>query len=297
MSITTHEQDYADLKRAYDLLESPSLSIQLASLIGAPIEKLVDKLPEGAHSKVQKVIEAAFEKSMTVALGSMNNEPREASPRMHKALSALSGGVGGFFGFAALLVELPISTTIMMRAVMDIARSEGFDINDLDTKRACLQVFTLGGPGSKDDASETGYYLSRGFTAQLANQLSRELAGVAGKQVVDVGSNVVTRQLAAQVGNLSPVQISNTISKLIQTVAERFGVQITEKMALQAAPVFGAVSGATLNVMFTDFYQAMARGHFIMMRLEQKYGREPVYTAYTALKEKYEKKAGQAGEL
>lgn len=293
-TIVNNEQDYADLKRAYELLESPSLSIQLANMVGAPIEKLVEKLPEGAHAKIQKVIEAAFEKSISLALGSMKNEQREASPKMHKALSALSGGVGGFFGVAALLVELPLSTTIMMRAVMDIARSEGFDINDLDTKRACLQVFTLGGPSSKDDAAETGYYLSRGFTAQLANQLSRELSSLAGKQVVDAGSNVVTKQLAVQVGNLSPVQISNTISKLLQTVAERFGVQITEKMALQAAPVFGAVSGATLNVMFTDFYQAMARGHFIMMRLENKYGRDEVYTEYTALKEKYGKKADSA---
>jgi hypothetical protein len=42
--------------------------------------------------------------------------------------------------------------------------------------------------------------------------------------------------------------------------------------------------------MFTDFYQAMARGHFIVMRLEQKYGKEHIYTEYTALKEKYAKK-------
>lgn len=290
MNIVSHEQDFADLKRAYDLLESPSLSIQLASFIGSPIEKLIDKLPEGASEKIQKVVEAVFEKSIHVALGSMDKTPKNASPRAHKAMSALSGGLGGFFGFAALLIELLVSTTIMMRAVMDIARSEGFDIGDLDTKRACLQVFTLGGPSSKDDAAETGYYLSRGFTAQLANQLSRELASVAGRQVVDVGGNIASKHLAIQVGNLSPAQISNTLTKLIQTVAQRFGVQITEKMALQAAPVFGAVSGATLNLMFTDFYQAMARGHFIVMRLEQKYGKEHIYTEYTALKEKYGKK-------
>lgn len=291
MNISSHEQDYADLKRAYDLLESPSLSIQLANFIGSPIEKLVDKLPEGASAKIQKVVEVAFEKSLIVALSSMDGTHKAASPRAHKALSALSGGLGGFFGFAALLVELPVSTTIMMRAVMDIARSEGFDIHDLDTKRACLQVFTLGGPSSKDDAAETGYYLSRGFTAQLASQLSKELASVAGRQVVDVGSTVASKQLAIHVGNLSPAQISGTLTKLIQTVAERFGVQITEKMALQAAPVLGAVSGATLNLMFTDFYQAMARGHFIVMRLEQKYGKEHIYNEYTALKEKYGSKA------
>lgn len=289
MNLTANTQDYNDLKKAYELLESPSLSIQLANFIGSPVEKLIQKLPNGANAKIQKVIATVFEKSLTVALTGMDKQQKDASPIAHKAMSALSGGLGGFFGFAALLLELPVSTTIMMRAVIDIARSEGFDINDLETRQACLQVFTLGGPSSKDDAAETGYYLSRGFTAQLANQLSKELAGIASKQVVDVGSNVAGRQLVLQVSNLTPAQISNTLSKLIQTVAERFGVQITEKMALQAAPVFGAVSGATLNVMFTDFYQDMARGHFIMMRLEKTYSKAHVYEQYTALKEKFAK--------
>nr|WP_283114711.1 EcsC family protein [Neisseria flavescens] len=38
--------------------------------------------------------------------------------------------MGGFFGFSAIMVELPVSTTIMMRSILDVARSEGFDITD-----------------------------------------------------------------------------------------------------------------------------------------------------------------------
>ncbi|HPY39625.1 MAG TPA: hypothetical protein PLM98_03820, partial [Thiolinea sp.] len=63
-------------------------------------------------------------------------------------------------------------------------------------------------------------------------------------------------------------------------VASRFGVVITEKFAAQAVPIVGGVAGATLNVLFINFYQDMATGHFIIKRLEKKYG-------YAAVKREY----------
>ncbi len=66
-----------------------------------------------------------------------------ASTRWHKLAAATSGAVGGAFGFAALFIELPVSTTIMMRAVADVARSEGFDLSEFSTRQACLEVFAL----------------------------------------------------------------------------------------------------------------------------------------------------------
>ncbi|WP_087629123.1 EcsC family protein [Caballeronia telluris] len=51
--------------------------------------------------------------------------PPKASNFWHKAASAPRGAVGGAFGLAAIAIELPISTTIMMRSIADIARSGG----------------------------------------------------------------------------------------------------------------------------------------------------------------------------
>ena len=73
------------------------------------------------------------------------------------------------------------------------------------------------------------------------------------------------------------------LARVIDGVASRFGVVITEKMAAQAAPVLGAVAGATLNTLFTSFYQDMARGHFTVLRLEQTYGEDEVAQAYRRL--------------
>ncbi len=186
--------------------------------------------------------------------------------------AATSGAIGGAFGFAALFIELPISTTIMMRAVADVARSEGFDLGDFSTKQACIEVFAMGGTSQADDATETGYYMTRSFTTQAMQQLSKELAGIAAKQ----GSKAIS--------SLSPGQAGKWLAILIDKVATRFGFTISSKFAAQAVPVMGAFTGATINALFTHFYQDMARGHFIVKRLEEKYGFEPIKDAYMAIK-------------
>ncbi|WP_368207676.1 EcsC family protein [Aeromonas sp. s12] len=188
----------------------------------------------------------------------------------NKLFAAVSGAVGGAFGFTALAIELPISTTIMLRSVADIARSEGFDLEKVETKQACLEVFALGGPSEGDDAVETAYYATRSFTAEAMQILSKELAEIAARQA---SANAFKK--------LTPAQTGKWLASLIEKIAARFGVVITEKAAAQAVPIIGAVAGATLNAMFTDYYQDMARGHFIIKRLENKYGFELVKAEYT----------------
>jgi hypothetical protein len=264
-------QDWADLQRAVALLESPTLTAKMANLIGSPLEFAVKKLPAVVSRRIHGAVEAALFKSAQAALWSMDNTPgKAASTRWHKLAAATSGAVGGAFGFTSLFIELPVSTTIMMRSVADVARSEGFDLRELSTRHACLEVFALGGNAGSDDASETGYYITRGFTAEVMRHLSAELAGrAAGGGGVMIG--------------LTPKEAGKWLAKIVEKVAARFGVVVTEKFAAQAVPIIGAVTGATLNTMFTDYYQDMARGHFIVRRLERSYGYETVRAAYTML--------------
>lgn len=266
--IARQPQDWTDLQRAVGLLEAPTLTARMANVVGAPLEFAVRKLPPGLSRRIHGAVHAALTKAVQGALMSMANTPgKAASTRWHKLAAAGSGAVGGAFGFAALLVELPLSATIMMRAVADVARSEGFDLADPATRNACLEVFALGGNDGGDDASEAGYYLARGFTADVMRHLSAELAG----RVV-TGRNLTL--------GVAPKEAGKLLAKLLEKVAARFGVVVTEKFAAQAVPIVGAATGAALNTMFTDYYQDMARGHFIVRRLEMKYGEDVVKDAY-----------------
>ncbi|MGB5807391.1 EcsC family protein, partial [Castellaniella sp.] len=78
------------------------------------------------------------------------------------------------------------------------------------------------------------------------------------------------------------------LMRLITMVAERFGIQITEKAAAQAVPALGAAGGALINTLFINHFQDMARGHFIIRRLDRQYGEEIVRAAYEGLSQQRE---------
>ena len=273
VNIKDNSVDYKDLKRAIVLLESPSLTARLSGLIGSPIESAVKALPNSVSKKINGAVAAALQSSADAALWSLENSPQKpASTKIHKFYAAASGAIGGAFGFTALFIELPVSTTIMMRSVADVGRSEGFDLSDFATKQACIEVFAMGGNSKADDAAETGYYITRSFTAHTMQHLSKELAEIAAKQ----GARGVNHVTSGQAGKWLAV--------LIEKVAARFGVTISAKFAAQAIPVIGALTGATINTLFIDFYQDMARGHFIVKRLEEKYGYEQIKHEYLGIK-------------
>jgi hypothetical protein len=172
-----------------------------------------------------------------------------------------TGAGGGSLGLPALAVELPVTTTIMLRSIADIARSEGEPVSQLETKLACLEVFALGGSAKSDDGTETGYFFVR---ATLARTISEAAQYIAEKGIAKEGAPVLVR--------------------LIAVLASRFGVIVSEKVAAQAIPLIGAAGGALINTIFIDHFQNMARGHFIIRRLERQYGTEFVRQEYDQLK-------------
>ncbi|WP_373371538.1 EcsC family protein [Microvirga sesbaniae] len=87
---------------------------------------------------------------------SRRREGREPEACAHKALAILSGAIGGVLRVSPILVELPISTTIMLRSIARIAQSGGEDLEDPETALACIRVFALGGYTGSSTAREAG---------------------------------------------------------------------------------------------------------------------------------------------
>lgn len=255
------EQDRKELQVAKNLLENPGVAAKVTNFIGAPIEKGLGLLPAGWSEGIAEVTQTALLKASDAAIFTMKDIPGEASSNIwHKLGVAVSGGVGGFFGIAALAIELPVSTSIILRSIADVARSEGESISAMDTKLACLEVFALGGNSVFDDAAESGYYAVR---AALAKSVADASEFLVGKTWTDQGGPVLIRFIAK--------------------IAERFGIQVTEKAAAQAIPAIGAAGGAIINTIFMDHFQDMARGHFIVRKLERKHGKEVVARLYAEL--------------
>ena len=250
-----------DLRRAIACLEGTSFAQRLTDAVGRPVGMLSGTMPQSARRVIAHVSEAALRGALKLALRTLDlNAPAKPANRAHKLAAAASGAVGGALGLAALPVELPISTTILLRSIAEIARQEGEDLTVPEAALACVEVFALGGPGG-ETAFESGYFTVR---AALA------------KSVSDSARFVASEGVAAQ---SAPV-----IARLISQIAARFGVVVSEKLAAQAAPVLGAIGGAAVNAAFADHFQTLARGHFIVRRLERQHGASVVAFEYQRLR-------------
>ena len=253
-----NDQDLQDLEKAAKLLENPGFIARVSGLVGMPIEFVVDKLPSGTRDTITKVVDVSLRSAANAAVMSLGKK-RRAGPwvKGHKAAVGVTGAVGGVFGLGALPIELPVTTTLILRSIADIARSEGEDLSDAASKLACLEVFAMGGPTTSDDATESGYFAVR---AALARAVSEATKFVAQRSAVEEGAPVIVRLLAQ--------------------IAARFNTVVGEKIVAQGVPVVGALGGATINLLFIDHFQDMARGHFIVRRLERKHGGDEVRRKY-----------------
>lgn len=250
-----------ELRYARRLLENPGFAARIANVLGTPIEVGFKLLPKDFNKVLNKAVHLALERGLGAALVTLGRRPKKASELLHKTVVGASGAIGGVFGAAALAVELPVSTVIMLRSIADIARSEGHNIDDMEVRLSCMEVFALGGRSAKDDASESAYWAVRAALAKMIPEAAAAL----------------TKRGATRVA-------APAVSRMISTIAARFGVVVSEEMAAKAVPIVGAAAGAVVNVLFMDHFQDMARGHFIVKRLEKKYGRGAIESAYNFLK-------------
>lgn len=254
-------EDGRALVRAVRSLENPGLAARLSSKLGSSIEKSFKLLPDRAYAALHRAVRRSLEASLGVAIHSLGSgRPATRRKRHHKILSAVSGAAGGLFGLPAVLAELPLTSTILLRSVADIARYEGEDLATLDARLACLEVFALGGRASSESAADTGYYGVRLGLAMHFSTISEEVA---------------TRGIV----RWSPP----ALVRFIAEVASRFGVVVTQKAAVQMVPVLGAATGSIVNLIFLEHFQDVAEAHFTIRRLERRYGAKAVRAEYERL--------------
>lgn len=260
--MTMDKSDIDALRDAVQLLEHASLTARIANMVGKPVELLGRALPAGATQAIATATTKSLEAALKIALLTIRNGPQENSRLLHRTLAVASGAAGGAFGIFSLPLELPISTIIILRSILDIARSEGENLTDPESTLSCVEVLGIGGRTETDDAAKSDYFVVRGILAKSVTEAARFIAE---RGIVEEGSPVLVR--------------------LITQVASRFGMVVTQKAAAQTVPIIGALGGAAINYAFIEHFQSVARGHFTVRRLERKYGKEIVFNVYERLRQ------------
>lgn len=250
--------DYADLQAAVTKLETQSFGMIVAQKVGMPVEALMHMLPPGVQLPLGAAVNRALEQCLRVAVNlGRSHFAAVRNKKGHTLTVAVTGALGGFFGLAGLMVELPVTTTVMLHSIVEIARSQGEDLSNAESALACLEVLALGPEGVRGEALESAYYTTRAALAQVTREAA---AYVAQKGLTREGGPAVVSFLGK--------------------IASRFGLEVSEKAAAEFVPVAGAVGGLTLNVLFMHHFQRLAEGHFAIRRLERKYGPELVRQEY-----------------
>lgn len=219
------------LARAARRANGPVMS--LVNRLGGGLERQMAVLPPSVRTELERVTAQAL-----MAAHGLAGIGGEGDGRGTLAAAMASGAAGGAGGVLTSVAELPVTITLILRAIRAEARRAGFDPAEDGIRAACLEVFAAGSPLASDDGINTSL-----ISARLT------LTGPA-------------------------------LQKLIATIAPRLAAALGQKLAAQAVPVLGAVSGAALNAAFLRYYREVARIRFELMRLSVQHGAEAVTASF-----------------
>jgi len=107
---------------------------------------------------------------------------------VNTAVATTLGAAGGFGGTPTSLAELPVTTTLLLRAIQGAAKSQGFDPASQNVTFDCIQVLSAAGPLEEDDGADLGFYTMRmtltgGAMQKLLTAVAPRLAQVLGQKL------------------------------------------------------------------------------------------------------------------
>lgn len=164
--------------------------MQVVMFVGGQVEDGLKMLPKTTRAKFDGAATRALRASYDAAGRSQGGMGRLiASDRAHKALASVSGALGGLGGLPTALAELPLATTVIFRAVQQIAKEHGEDPLSPETRAQCLHVFGKGGNGADDDGVDTSFIgarlgLSGAAINKLISKVAPQFATVLGQKLV-----------------------------------------------------------------------------------------------------------------
>ena len=182
------EAELDRLARHYRAAGGPG--VKLLNSLGGSAESLLDRLPPQVRDAMTGATEQALWLAMRAAEGSRRALP-DQRPWVNTAMTTAMGAAGGMGGLSTAMMELPATTTMLLRSIQGAAAHEGFDPSEEGVRFDCVRVLSAAGPLSFDDGADLGFFSVRMTLTGPA--LQRLIAAVAPKLSVVLG-----QKLAAQ---------------------------------------------------------------------------------------------------
>lgn len=176
------------LVRRYRSAAGPGL--RLLNALGSRAENLIDRIPAPVRDQLEGATRRGLDLSFSAAAAS-RSRVRDQDDWFNTALATAMGAAGGLGGLPSALAEVPMTVTVLMRAIQGIAEEHGFDPGSEEVRMACLEVFAAAGPLAQDDGGDMGF-----LTLRVA--LSGPGMRMMMSRVTPIFAQVIGRKLAAQ---------------------------------------------------------------------------------------------------
>lgn len=161
--------------------------IALLNRLGLQGETLLERLPAPLRGRLTDATEAALRQALRAARGSRAVLPVQEAWQARAAATAM-GAWGGFGGLATAMAEMPVTVTLLLRSIEDVALEQGFAPDEPGLDHDCLSVFAAAGPLTADDGSDLAFLTTRlalsGATVQaLIARVTPRLAAALGQKL------------------------------------------------------------------------------------------------------------------
>lgn len=214
------DEQLAQLAKRYR--GSRGVGMQLVGLLGSQADGLLGKLPETARARLDDVTMSALNLSFEAAALSRKTAP-ESGDWLTRAMAMGTGAAGGMGGLPTALAEIPVTTTVILRAIQSIAVEHGFDPSHEDTRADCLQVFAAAGPLAEDDDTDLSFLTLRMTVTGISMQAL--LAKVAPRLALVLGQKLAA-QTVPVLGAAAGAAINYSFTSYYQDMARvQFGLR------------------------------------------------------------------------
>jgi hypothetical protein len=218
----TYAAEIAAIARTYSSASGPVM--KFGEFLGSRMRGAAAGLPDSVERALldasRQALEVAYRAASATRAGSAGGIARrlgaEGGDRAHRFAAMMAGAAGGSAGLATALAELPMTTTLILRSIQDIAAHYGEDPATPEVKRECLMVFAQGGPFETDDDVDFGFVGARIGGATLP--VAAVIPAVARRFGLVVGQKLAA-QAAPFVGAVMGAALNTAFMTYFQTMA------------------------------------------------------------------------------
>ena len=147
----------------------------------------------------------------------------------HLAYALGEGGATGAVGFAGLVADVPALLAVSLRLIRQIGICYGFDMASQQEQEYLMHVLRIGSTSNVKARMESLIALKH--VEQILLKLSWQ------KMSRDLARKEISRR---------------SLLASTRQFAQRMGLHLTERKALQLVPVIGALVGASFNALFVN---------------------------------------------